>query len=484
MKSTSAQSTRKRSPLSAKPWTPLSIQKRGLKFLVEHGAAALLFDPGVGKTSTVLAAFSWLLKRKVARRMLVIAPLRVCYLVWPQEILDWLDFNHLRIGILHGKNKDAVLANVENYDVLVINPEGLDWLLGKRTAHAFKKFGIDTLVVDELTKFKHSKGRRFKLLRGVLDTFSRRWGLTGTPAPNGLLDLFGQMYILDQGRSLGRYITHYRTEYFTSLDPMGWKWIPQKGAEERIYERLRPLALRAKAEDYIDLPEIVPMRVWVELPPAARQAYDAIEEDLIAKLEGADKRIVALTQAAASTKLRQIANGAVYIDDDVASLVKGKRRTVQPMHDAKLDALEELVDELQGQPLFCAYEFNHDLDRLLVRFPDTPVLGGDIKLLKGIENAWNAGDYPLLLGQPASVGHGLNLQRGAAAHVVWFSMFWDLELYDQFFRRIRRQGNKAKRVFNHHIMAKDTIDETVWWSQRAKDKTQQSLLDALKSRRG
>lgn len=472
---------------SAPAWKPHGIQKRGVKFLVEHAAAALLFDPGLGKTSTTLAAFTFLKKRKVANRMLIIAPLRVCHLVWPAEVQKWADFNHLRVGVLHGKAKEQVLENVEDYDVLVINPEGLEWLIMGGKGKAFnrarwRKLGIDTLCIDELTKFKHAKGARFKMLKQVLETFARRWGLTGTPVPNGLLDLFGQMYVLDMGNALGRYITHYRMEYFRSLDPMGWKWVLQKGAEARIYERIKPLAIRANAEDYLDLPEIMPTKFMMELPPAVRQLYDALEEDMFAKMD--DKVITAANAAAINMKLRQICNGALYVDDDVAALVRGAKRSIQELHEVKLDAVAEMLEELQGQPLFLAYEFKHDLYRLLKRFPNTPVLGSkDIKHDKELEAAWNRNEYPLMLGQPAGTAHGLNLQEGGAMHVGWFSMFWDLELYDQFFRRVRRQGNKAKRVFNHHFMMRDTTDEVVWYAQRGKERGQNALLAALEDRR-
>jgi SNF2 family DNA or RNA helicase len=474
------------SRLSPQQWKPHGYQKKALKHLVENGAAALFLDPGMGKTSVTLAAFEWLRRRKVANRMLVIAPLRVCHLVWPAEVKEWKDFQHLKVAVLHGKNKEELLQS--DADIFVINPEGLEWLIfgGKGRSFSSRRWrdlGIDTLVIDELTKFKHSKGVRFKALKTVLETFSRRWGLTGTPAPNGLLDLFGQMYVLDLGNALGRFITHYRMRYFVNPDGQGWKWVLQHGAAELIYERIKPLALRMSAEDYLELPEIVPLKIRVDLPGPVRKLYDQLEEDALAQLE--ERTITAANAAAVSTKLRQIANGALYVDDDVAALVKGSRRSVMQLHEAKLDAVEELLDELQGQPLFLAYEFNHDLEALQRRFKDVPVIGGKGGLAadKKIEAAWNAGELPLLLGQPASVGHGLNLQKGNAAHVGWFSMFWDLELYDQFLRRVRRQGNKAARVFNYHFMANDTMDDTIYHVQRSKERGQNALFEALKLRR-
>ena len=466
-----------------------SYQKQGIKFLLEHGAAALLLDPGMGKTAIVLKAWSALLKAKVGSRMLIVCPLRPAQLVWPYEPHEWDDLKHLRIGLLHGKDKEKVLANRDDFDCLVINPEGLQWLLTGESRGTFvnmrrwRDLGFDTLVIDELTKFKKTSGVRFKVLKKVLGTFQRRWGLTGTPAPNGLIDLFGQMYVLDLGNALGRFVTHYRMQYFINPDGQGWKWILQPGADERIYERIRPLAMRASAEDHLELPELVLLKVMVELEPKARKLYDDLEEALLAKAE--EKKVVAANGAAASSKCRQIANGAVYIDDDLESKVQGKKREVLPVHDGKINALEELIDELNGAPVFVAYEFNHDEARLRKAFPDATFMSDarNAAKAKEIEDAWNRGQISVLFGQPASVGHGLNFQKGSAQHVVWFSMFWDLELYDQFIKRVRRQGNKALRVFVHHIMCKGTVDEDVWYSLKSKAKTQGALLEALITRR-
>lgn len=475
---------------SAPEWKPHKYQKTAVKFLLEHQSAGLLLDPGLGKTSVTLAAFSFLKKRGLASKMLVVAPLRPCYLVWPAEIDEWKDFKHLRYVVLHGKDKEAKLE--EDADVYIINPEGLEWLLGARNGKVnfkrWKQLGFDTLVLDELTKWKHSKGKRFKMMKQVLTTFQRRWGLTGTPAPNGLLDLFGQIYMLDGGNALGQYVTHYRVSYFVNPDGKGWKWVPQPGAPERIYEKLKPLCLRMEANDYLDLPQRVDQRFFIDMPDKIVEIYEGLEDDLIAKID--EGLIVASNAASASSKLRQLCNGAMYVDDDVASLVRGKKRTVMNFHDLKIEAVQELLEELSGQPLLLAYEFNHDLARLLEAFgKDTPYIGSGVsmKRTKEIEVAWNLGELPLLLGQPASMGHGLNFQRGNAAHVAWFSMFWDLELYDQFVKRILRQGNKALRVFNHHFIMRrpegPTIDQLVYMAQRRKERGQQALSDALKDMR-
>lgn len=481
-----------RGPTTKKPSSKQSLnvfskcahiyQKKAIKFLLMHGAAALLFDPGMGKTAIVLKAFDSLIKAKTANKMLVIAPLRVMQLVWPDEPGEWEDLKHLRIAVLHGKHKQEALES--DADIYVINPEGLPWLLGadKRgqiDKRKFKSYNFDTLCIDELTKFKTTSGKRFKMLKQVLPTFSRRWGLTGTPAPNGLMDLFGQMYVLDLGNALGQYITHYRMKYFRAVDPNGWKWVLQPGAAESIYERIKPLALRASAEDHLELPEIVPRKIMVDLPDKVRDMYEALEDDFIAKM--GTKEIVAANAAAASTKCRQVCNGAVYIDDDVASRIVGKKRGVLELHEQKIEALQDLADELNGQQLLVAYEFNHDEARLRKAFPKATFMSDANTMAKAkkVEQAWNNGEIDILFGHPSSMGHGLNFQKSNAQHVVWFGMTWDLELYDQFIKRIRRQGNKALRVFVHHIMARKTIDEVIYIVQRSKARTQTALLDAL-----
>jgi SNF2 family DNA or RNA helicase len=482
------------------PWTPHKGQKLGVKFLLEHAAAALLADPGVGKTSMVLAAFAFLKKRKLANKMLVIAPLKPVWLVWPYEVLKWKDFFHLRVEVLHGPDKAEALER--DADIYVINPDGLDWLLDAERkknirgrvsvttdVKAFKALGFDTLVLDELTLWKHPGSGRHKALKTVLDTFSRRWGLTGTPVPNGLLDLFGQVYCLDMGRSFGPYITHFRREYFLpSFDGFGWNL--QKGAEQRIYDRIKPLALRLDANDYIDMPALVENVIKFDLPTDAQRIYNELEEDLFTKLDTAT--ITAANAASASTKCRQVASGGIYLNtpmSEAPTLVKklgrlGKREVLH-LHDEKTELVADLVEELQGSPLLVAYDFNHDLERLQKRFgKDVPYIGGGTSTARAteLEGLWNAGKIPLLLGHPQSIGHGLNLQQ-AGNHVCWYSPTWNLELHDQFNGRVRRQGQKSNRVFVHYLLARDTVDEIIYWAIKAKNKTQTSLLAALKEKR-
>lgn len=455
-----------------KPWTPHQYQLEAVKFLVSRGGAGLFLDPGLGKTSTVLAAFQLLRKKGMVKRMLVIAPRRVMYLVWPAEIELWEDFKDIRYCILHGDDKDKLLD--ANADVFIINPEGLPWLTSNGNINRLK---CDILTVDELTKFKHTNTQRFKCMKPYLPRFQRRWGMTGTPAPNGLLDLFGQCYMLDMGAALGRFITHYRNTYFYPSGYGGYSWTPQIGAEERILERIKPLALRMQAEDYLQLPELVVQNIEVQLPPSARRIYDQMEEYFISQLGDVD--VAAVNAAAAGIKCRQIADGAVYGDLNEINVL-GKRE-FHEIHDAKLDALESLIEELNGQPALVLYAFDHDRERIQKRLGDVPCIGGgtgDAASQRYVQ-AFNGGSIPVLLAHPASAGHGLNLQQ-VSNHIVWFGLTWDLELYDQAFRRIYRQGNPNTHVFMHHIIAKDTIDEVILKVVGQKDRSQRSLLAALK----
>lgn len=482
---------------SSKPWKPHKYQKKALKFLLEHACGALFLDPGLGKTSITFAAIKFLKAKKVLNKVLVIAPLRPCYEVWPEELKKWTDFKNLKIEVLHGPGKDAALKR--KADIYVINPEGLEWLLqatktkspntGKTKVEVnlkhFKALGLDTLVVDELSKFKHPSTNRFKMLKKVLPTFSRRWGLTGSPATNGLMDLFGQCYVMDLGNALGAFITHYRNSYFNPTGYMGKEWVLREGAEKEIYERLEPLALRMSADDYLDMPKLITDNIFVELPKKAYRIYDELEKDLITQIE--DKTVVAANAGVASAKCRQVANGGLYLDPEVEPLIKlskGPKKWVD-LHTEKVDAIEELMGELQGAPLLVAYEFKHDLARLLKRFgKKTPYVGGGVtpKRCKELFREWNAGGLELLLGHPQAMSHGLNLQDGGH-HIAFHSMFWDYDLYYQFIRRLLRQGSKAKRIFVYHILARGTVDEVILMDKQSKHRTQQDLYKGLQKLR-
>lgn len=449
----------------------------------------MFLDPGFGKTSITYATIKILKKRGLFTKALVVAPLKPCYLVWPKEAKKWEDFKDIKVVILHGPNKEEALK--EEADVYVINPEGLDWLLspvktktknGKVSVSVdvkrFKKFGFDMLVLDELSKYKNTSSQRFKMMKQVIGTFGRRLGLTGSPAANGLEGLFGQCYMLDEGRTFGKYITGFRSKYFDqSHDGFGYTLKP--GADEQIYKAIKPLVIRGTAEDYYDMPEIVYNNIVVELPKNVMKIYKSIENDLIAKID--EGLVVAATSGAATVKCRQVANGGVYMTPDIEDLIKSTGREWTNLHTEKIDALCDLLDELQGSPILIAYEFEHDMDRIRERFGDVPYIGKGVspKRQVQIEKDWNAGKIPYLFGHPQSMGHGLNLQE-AGNHVCWHSMIYDYELYDQFNRRVRRQGNTSKRVFCHHILAEDTIDFTILSALQGKERGQNAFFKALK----
>ena len=474
-RSTSSGSVKKTrpAPKSHKLWVPHLYQEKGVEHLVENPVAALFFDPGLGKTSISLEAFRRLQEKGVARKMLVVAPLRVCQLVWRQEGQEWTQFRHLRFSLVHGTPKQKAAALEADADIYLVNPEGIPWLT-KQFGFGRRRWPFDTLCIDELTKFKNSQAQRHKKFREYAWKSSRRWGLTGTPIPNGYMDLFGQIMILDEGRALGVYITRFRDRFFDA-GYTGFDFALRKGAGEKIEELIRPYVLRMSAEDWLELPELVPDPRMIELTPAQLKLYRELKREMTVELEEQGITVTAENSGGIHSKLKQMANGAVYIERN------GKREFIK-LHDLKLDALEELRDELQGQQLLVGYEFQHDLARLLERFPDTPYLAGaSDKQAQDIEERWNAGEIQMLFAHPASAGHGLNFQKSSAGHVCWFSVTIDLELYEQFLKRILRQGNKRARVVNHALVVKDTVDELSKEQVEGKAVTQARFLQALRT---
>ena len=456
----------RRAPSSHRPWKPHGYQQRAVQFLLGANAAALWMSPGMGKTSCVLAAFAELLSRSSARRALVIAPLRVCQTVWRQEAAKWSELRHLRFSLLHGAKKVDRLK--DDADIWLINPEGVQWLCAM---YAGRSLPFDTLVVDELTKFKNSQAERHKAIRPRLRGIQRRFGLTGTPAPNGYMDLFGQFLILDDGAALGKYITHYRDNYFQA-DYNGFDYVLQPGGAKRIERRIEPYVLTLRDEDYLQMPPLVPHVIPLEMSKEQRKLYNKMKNDMLVALPGGV--VTGANAAAVYVKLKQMANGAVYMGD--------AKNTVAHLHDTKLEALDDLLEELDGEQLLLAYEFNHDKDRLRLHYGDkiTFFEGNEAKT-QALVDQWNRGEIRFLACHPASAGHGLNLQGSSCAHVAWFCPIWDYELFDQFIRRIRRQGNEAQRIVNHILVMTDSIDEIALQALSDKDTTQGRLVKALNS---
>lgn len=459
--------TQKNSELvSSKPnWSPHDYQKRAMKMLLELPSVGLFLDPGLGKTSVALGAFSILKRAGHVKRMLVVAPLRPCYTTWPSELKKWAEFNNLRYVIVHGPDKEDALEC--DADIYIINVDAVKWLFDK-DRERFRLINADVLCIDESTKFKHTNTERFKAIKRCLVNFPRRWILTGTPAPNGLLDLFGQMYLLDMGASLGRFVTHFKNEYFEQ-DYSGFNWIPRPTAMDEITEKIKPKTIRLRAEDYLNMPALQTVDIMVDLPPAARTIYKKMQDDFLVQL--GDDPYIAANAAVAGMKCRQIANGAMYTTPPAYEVI----------HDEKIRALEELIEELSGQPVLVIYEFKHDYDRLNKVLPGPNLTGSSgIELVRLVENFGSA-SVPILYGHPASMGHGIDGLQRRCHHIVLFGLTWDLELYDQVIARVWRQGQESEHVMLYRILAAKTMDEKVAKILAGKDRTQRALSAALRS---
>jgi SNF2 family DNA or RNA helicase len=446
-------------------WEPHEYQKKAVKFLVEHGSGQLWLDPGLGKTSITLETFKVLKAAGAVKKALIVAPLRPAYAVWPEEIKKWDNFADLKISVLHGPTKDRSL--IDKADIHVINFEGLQWL---SKSLAGKPFPYDLLVVDEISYLRNTRTERFKCLSPFLDKFKRRFGLTGSPAPNSLMDIFGPQLVIDRGATFGRFITHFRTNYFYQTGYGGYTWALKADSADKIYELLGDKVLRMKAEDYLDMPELLLNRVYVDLPEASKKLYKELESQLLIEFDS--DQVSATNAAVAVGKCQQIANGAIYLDDT--------DHEYKIIHTTKIDALDELIEGLNGKPCIVGYHFNHDLKRLQKYLPSAPYIGSGVtpKEMQKVIDKWNAGDIPVLFAHPQSAGHGLNLQ-GSGHAVIWFSNTWSLEVYDQFIRRLWRQGQRNNIVV-HQIIARDTIDEAIVSAINSKDKTQQALMNAVR----
>ena len=448
----------------SQPWIPKVYQFEGVKFTLGNSNCGIFLDPGMGKTSIVLAAISHLRKTGHVNRVLIIAPIRPMYKVWPDEIKKWDDFKHLSYTILHGPEKDDRLKNVS--DIYLLNPEGVKWFLA---AGGPDKIKTDMLVVDESTKFKQTNTARFKLIRPLLPKFKRRIILTGEPAPNGYMDLFGQCFVMDQGVSLGKFITHYRMNYFFATGYGGYEWKLREGADKLIQAKIKPSVMRLAAEDHLEMPELIFNDIYIDLPPEARKIYKSFEDDFMVEI--GDTTILSINAAAIGTKCRQVANGGVYDEFHINHHI----------HDVKTEALNDLVEQLQGTPLLVAYEFEHDLERIRRVFKDAPCLTGmtGTRLDKVID-AFNRGEIPVLLAHPLSAGHGLNLQD-ACHNVCYYGLGWDLDTFHQFYKRVWRQGQPSNRVIVHRILADKTLDKVVAKVLLGKEKTQNNFLNAIRS---
>jgi len=436
-----------------------NYQTKAIDFIKERKRCALWLFMGAGKTSTTLTAVSDLIDSFAVRRTLVVAPLRVANSVWRQEAAHWKHLRHLNVSVCTGPERQRLSALQRDADIYVINRENIPWLVN----HYKSDWPFDCVVIDEASSFKNPSSQRFKALRKTLPQTNYMILLTGTPSPNGLLDLWSQIYLIDYGNTLGKTMTAYKQRFFEQ-DYMGYKFKPREGSADRIHALLQPMVLSMAAEDYLELPDRIDIVQPVDLPSSALAGYRDFEQTLLAELPDGEE-IEAMNAAVLANKLLQYCNGAVYTDD---------MGSWSEVHSVKLDALEELVEQNEGENILVAYNYKTDLERLLKRFPFARVLDKDPQTVKD----WNNGEIRMLLAHPASAGHGLNLQRGGSL-IVWFSLNWSLELYQQFNARLHRQG-QSKPVRIVHVVASGCIDERVMSVLGEKDAQQSALLNALK----
>ena len=445
-------------------YQPHSYQEYAAAFIEAHPAACLLLDMGLGKTAITLSVINDLLFDSFeAHRILVIAPLRVARDTWPEELRKWEHLSCLEFTVAVGTEVERKAALWKRADIYIINRENVQWLIEESGL----PFDYDMVVVDELSSFKSHQAKRFKSLMKVRPKVKRIVGLTGTPSANGLMDLWAEFRLLDLGQRLGRFIGNFRETYFTPdkrNQQVIFSYKPKPGAEEAIYRQIADITISMKNTDYLKMPELVMNEIPVQLSEREWQHYQTLKDEMVLSLNGKD--IDAANAAALSGKLLQLASGAVYGDE--GAVIK--------IHDRKLDALEDLIEAANGKPVLIAYWFKHDRARILERFP-----AEQLDSEKSIRR-WNAGEIPLALIHPASAGHGLNLQTGGST-IIWFSLTWSLELYQQTNARLWRQGQKETVVI-HHLAAKDTIDEDVMAALAKKDAGQAALLQAVKARVG
>ena len=443
-------------------FSPHNYQSYAIDYIETHPVAAVLLDMGLGKTVIFLTAIADLLFDSFeAHRILVVAPLRVARDTWPAEISKWQHLKHLTYAVAVGTVKERKAALSAGADITIINRENLGWLIDS----SGYEFDYDMVIIDELSSFKNHKSKRFQSLMKVRPKIKRIIGLTGTPSSNGLMDLWAEFKLLDFGERLGRFITHYRNNYFIPDKRNGeiiYSYKPMPYAEDAIYRKISDITISMKSTDHLQMPELITSQYEVQLSEEEEQRYEELKADFI--LELPEGEITAANAASLTGKLSQLANGAIY--DDESNIVE--------FHDRKLDALEDIIESANGKPLLVAYWFKHDLQRIKKHFDVR-----EIKTSKDIID-WNNGDIPVAVIHPASAGHGLNLQAGGST-LIWFGLTWSLELYQQTNARLWRQGQSSGTVVIEHIITKGTIDERILKALSLKEVSQNALIDAVKA---
>lgn len=440
---------------------PYPYQATMIDYIEVHEVSALFLQMGLGKTVITLSAIHNLMFNSFeVKKVLIIAPIRVARDTWPDECDKWEHLKLLRYSTVIGSVKERTQALKEKADIYFINRENIDWLVNKSNI----PFDFDMVVIDELSSFKSHTAKRFKALIQVRPYIKRIVGLTGTPSSNGLMDLWAPFRILDKGERLGRFISHYRQTYFNPDKRNGmiiYSYKLKPGGEEAIYDKISDITVSMKAEDYLEMPELIMNKVPVELSAKEQAIYDQLKKDMLVTL--GDKEIDTVNAAVLSGKLLQMASGNVY----------GEEQQSIHLHDRKLDALEDLIEGANGKPLLVVYWFKHDLERIKERF--------EVRELKSRQDFrdWNQGEIPVAVIHPASAGHGLNLQSGGST-IVWFTLTWSLELYEQTNARLYRQG-QSESVVVHHIVTKNTLDEYVLKALENKSQSQNALINAVKA---
>jgi SNF2 family DNA or RNA helicase len=437
-----------------------SYQRQSVEFIKDNPYCALWQQMGLGKTISTATAVRDLLWDFEVARVLIIAPKRVALTTWPMEFRKWSHLSDVKIQVITGNNIERRSAILKKADIHVISRDNVDWL--QKTVG--KLWPWDMVVIDESSSFKNQSSGRWKAMRIARRRIKRMVQLSATPAPNGLQDLWSQMYLLDLGHRLGASEKDYKQRWFMA-DRSGYGVVPREHSEDEIHDKVADLVISMKAEDYLDMPELVMNRVEVDLEPSVYRQYKQFEKDMLMELQAVT--IEADNAASLVGKLLQCANGAIYTD---------KLKNWELLHDEKIDALKDIVESHAGYPIMVAYNFKSDLMRLKKAFPKAVVMDDNIET----QDRWNNGEIPMLLTHPASSGHGLNLQGGSHI-IVWFGLNWSLELYQQLLGRLYRQGQKSETVVVHHIVAKGTVDERVLRVIESKEATQTALLEAVKT---
>lgn len=444
-------------------YQPHEYQQYATDFIIKNPTAAVFLEMGLGKSVIALTAILELcLERFEISRVLVIAPLRVARDTWPAEIQKWDHLKDLTYSVAVGTANERRAALRQKTFVHIINRENVQWLIEDSGI----PWQYDMVVIDELSSFKSHQSKRFKSLMKARPGVRRMVGLTGTPSSNGLMDLWSEFRVLDMGKRLGRFITHYREQFFEPDRRNGmqvFSYRPRAGAEREIYRRIGDITISMRSADYLKMPECVMNTVPVKLDSTEYEVYEEMESKMVTELDGVE--IDAVNAAALIGKLCQLANGAIYTPDG---------NTVF-FHERKLDALEDLIEGANGKPVLVAYWYKHDLARIQERFKVR-----ELKSSKDITD-WNAGRIPVAVIHPASAGHGLNLQAGGST-LIWFGLTWSLELYQQTNARLWRQGQQAETVVIHHIITRGTVDEDVMQSLSEKDRSQAALMRAVRAR--